>query len=120
MRFLLILALAFALGCGTRAPTDPKDYGDAERIGLLLTDFEDARTNPDRLAGLFAKGAPLPDASRLRQIVPQVKKAPKVEGDSATVLVAFTSDADGSSAGESSWTFAKEEGKWKIKDAPLP
>jgi hypothetical protein len=45
---------------------------------------------------------------------------PAVNGESATATIVVEKSATGAKLGEVTWEFAKVDGTWKIKTAPLP
>lgn len=115
-----LLALA-ACGCGS-SPSDTKtglDLGgaDATAVATLVEDLNDAKGNPKKIAGMFAKGA-APDAKKFNPFDYYIVGKPTVTGTDATCKIRL--DAKGATKGEQEWSFVKEGDKWKIKAAPLP
>jgi hypothetical protein len=117
---LTALLLFLATGCGGSSPTSIDLGGeDGREIAVLVEDLNDAKGNPKKTAGLFAAGAKPPDPKKLNQYEFSIVGKPSVSGESATCKVRVD-NAKGETAGEPEWSFVKDGGKWKIKDAPLP
>jgi hypothetical protein len=120
-RPVLSLALLLGLaGCGASKPVDPDEYSESDRIGLTLTNLEDARNSPARLAEYFAAGSALPSRDRLGKLSLRMKGPAEVIGDSATAVIELDNEEDGGKVGEVTWSFVKVGGHWKVKEAPLP
>jgi hypothetical protein len=124
MRCLFLIAvlcgLPATLGCNkTQGPGLDSDEG---RIGVLVCDVNDARTEPKLLARYFA-----PDARPDRQLLSKLKKhsiaevgKATVAGDQATTQVLVHDGATGKNIGTVEWTFVKQGDAWKVKSTSMP
>lgn len=117
----ILIVLYCLIGCGGRDSEGRLDLGgeDANKVGVVIDEVNDAKGNPKRLAALFAKGATLPDTKKINPYGFFLSGKPSVSGAEATCKVRIEG-ADGSLAGEKDWVFVKEGDAWKIKSAPLP
>ena len=74
-----------------------------------------------RMKPLFAPGCEPSSEALLRYPEYHFEGKPPVQsGDSATVVVVVKDAKTGGPAGEVQWSMTKINGKWKLKDAPLP
>jgi hypothetical protein len=116
----VVLGLPGTLGCNqTQAPGLDSDEG---RIGVLVCDVNDARTEPKQLARYFA-----PEARPDRQFLAKLKKhaiaevgKATVTGDQATTKILVHDATTGKNVGTVEWTFVKQGDTWKVKSTSLP
>jgi len=120
LMFAALTTVALIGGCSSDTQK-PLDLGsaDANQIGQLIDEINEAKGNPKRLAALWAAKVQVPDAKKFTFFDYSLGGRPRVNGDSATCVVRI----DDSRTGETSqkeWTFVKQGNEWKIQDAPLP
>jgi len=107
------------VGCGKSAP---EAGGDVDTIQKLVQSLPDRASNPKVFKDFFVDGSAPSDKDRPSFSKYQLKSGgrPTVSGDTATMNVVFYDDTAGKDVGTTTWTFAKQGDKWKIKTAPLP
>lgn len=118
-RSLLIVGsviLFAAMGCsGKPSPADHSPLAGAVRL------LADAAQNSKHFQQLFAAGAAPKEKERQRYaefmyLVTEVHPLAEAEGELRVKVL----DSSGQERGEMTWTVAQEDGKWKLKSAPLP
>ena len=121
----LLLLVAAVAGCHSSQP-GPEDADDSGFINELIGDISATADGVEieRFEAAFAARS-VPTAAQREEFARYDFRAAEyaeVSGDSATVLVEVSDREKGSSsvAGTVTWTAVKENGAWKIKDAPLP
>ncbi len=110
---LFLFALA---GCSGKQP--PADTSPLARPVTLLSD---AAETSKKFQQLFAAGAAPKEKERRKYVefmyrVSEVHPLTESEGE----LLVKVLDGSGQERGEATWTVVLEEGKWKLKSAPLP
>ncbi len=121
LAFVVAQPLIVGCGSGQQTPTPLPDYGseDGVQIALLVSEFNDAKTQLVKAKKLFA-GSP-PNVREYQNLAFEVVVgSPKVDGTTATASVKVLSDADMKPIATTEWTFTKVGDAWKIKSAPLP
>ncbi len=120
---VLILPGIVTLGCDRPLPLHP-DVPAERPILRLVEDVDDFAQTPRELKvipRLFAPGCEPSNETLLRYGNYRYEaKRPVQSGDSATVTVIVKEAKTGNPAGEMQWSMTKINGKWKLKDAPLP
>jgi hypothetical protein len=102
------------VGCGGGGATSSDD----ELVMEAISNLSDAARERESFQELFIAGRVPNDAQRQRYSQCLVRMEPPVVlGHSATAEVQVTIDGRES---VQQWTFARENGVWKIQDAPLP
>ncbi len=89
-----------------------------------IEDVDDFSQTPRELKvipRLFAPGCEPSDETLSRYADFRYEgKPPVLSGDSATLIVVVKRSKTGETVGEVQWSMAKVNGKWKLKEAPLP
>ena len=120
---VLILPGIVMLGCDRPPPLHPEVPTEV-RILRLVADVDDFAQTPRELKiipRLFAPGCePTQETLSRFPDYHYEGKPPVQSGDSATVVVIIKDAKTGAPAGELQWSMTTVNGKWKIKDAPLP
>jgi hypothetical protein len=120
---LLVLASIVTPGCDRPVARDPV-IPPEKHIFWLVEDVDDRSSSPgelDLMKKLFAPGCEPSKEALARYTAYRYKGNQLVQsGDSATVTVTFTDAKTGDPAGELPWSMTRIDGRWKIKDAPLP
>ncbi|MBN2473181.1 MAG: hypothetical protein JXB62_01135 [Pirellulales bacterium] len=128
---VLGLLAAFA-GCGGKA-VDPTSVVQPEAAllkGLVSNVSGALRDGGARAEGLFTEGAAPTGADLAKYITPVVfslEGEPEISGDSATLTVKMWKPSENPNAvdeytevGQTKWNAVKVDGKWRLKDVPLP
>lgn len=105
-------------GCGSSSP----EFGSApDEVIQLVGCIPDSTRSPQTFAAVFSSSAPPNDMQR-RQFAQYVfvAKSASVSGDEATIRVEIRNPMTNDPIGQQEWTAVKEDGKWKLKTAPLP
>lgn len=107
--------------CSACSETGDGESTEADKVSGLVQDVADAASQPDRLNRLFAKGAEPAADRRLeyRKFTYRPAERPSIEGDAAAITVTVRDSMD-QDVGQVPWTAVREDGQWKLKDAPLP
>lgn len=109
----------FALiGCGGGADAPLTDEGQVTR---MVYNFSDSARSADKFAAMFASSKAPPEAQRKKYASLNFRPVSEatIDGDAATfkVLVRDLNDQD---LAELDWKAIRENGAWKLVDAPLP
>jgi len=122
-RCVSLIALLFAslvvLGCGgAPAARNPDEVAICTLPSVVSEEAAHEKAFKER----FVDGAAPSDKDRLRIPTYAVtnNNKPIITGDTATLQVYFGDRTTNDKVGETTWTFEKQGGKWKIKTAPLP
>jgi hypothetical protein len=121
MRGLVLIGLLALAGCSGDGSPAPPSYGssDGAEIARLVEDFNEARSDLAKFRALFSGTTP-PNHTKYDRKMFDLVGNPEVSGDTATAEIAIRDDASNASLGKTRWTFVKDNGQWKVKDAPLP
>ncbi len=105
---------ALIAGCGDAQPSD------VEQVMAAISDLPDAARDAEFFDSLFVAGA-APAAGERARYSQYIFNAdePTVTAQSAKVNIRIT-NADGDDLGTQEWVFARDDGQWKIEQAPLP
>ncbi len=115
-RFALLMVVAVCWGCGDGARTPVP----SEQIQLALAQLPEAATSAEPFEMFFAAGTAPAESERPQFALLSFHALDvNLEAKSAAVKV-LIQDLEGHKVGEVNWTFVREKGAWKIKDAPLP
>lgn len=121
LNVLTVLALLLQLlGCKSESTPQALDLGgaDANQIGVLIDELNDARGDAKKLTKLFAPGSAIPEVKKFSQYDYSLAGKPSVSGDSATCSVRL--DHVKGDKVEKEWTFVKVGDQWKVKAAVMP
>jgi hypothetical protein len=118
---LVTLAIVILLGGCRSDAQKPLDLGsaDANQIGQLIDEINEAKGNPKKLAALWAGNSQVPDARKLNAFDYSLGGRPRVHGDTATCAVRIDDSRTGETT-QKEWSFVKQGNEWKIQNAPLP
>ena len=110
-----LLSVALVAGCGGDDRGTPRDD-----LSQLVSGVADSAGTPQAFEKIFARGA-APAKSKRADFGRYAFWAKDVElsGDAATVTVELR-DFDNQLVGEVQWAAVREDGRWKLQDAPLP
>ncbi len=118
-----LLSIMVVAGCDSGPSGGPVD-SDQSRINMLLSSVGGAASSaarkPEAFEMMFVAGA-APEESEAARYAKCgfYSKGASISGDTATVKVEVET-AEGELDEFLEWTLVREEGSWKIKDAPLP
>ena len=113
----LLLATAVVAGC-SGANQGPSEANQACQVVGALSDAVD---NPQLFNSQFAEGSAPAPAQRAKFLQYSVEAASaEISGDTAKLTMEVTVARTGKKIEGIEWTAVKQDGKWKLKDTPLP
>lgn len=119
IRLLLTCALSLTLlGCGADPNAPLTDEG---QLTGIIYHVSDAARSKDAFAELFSAAAAPTDAVRKKYAALNFRPTTEVsiDGDSATLKVLIR-DLNDQDLAELDWKASRENGTWKLTEAPLP
>ena len=118
---ILVLFAALLTSCGGNEGPDIEIKDDRGLIASMITEVPDHAGVPESFSAMVTASFPADDEQRKRYarfMCVAKRDDVSVDGESATANVRLE-DIDGNNT-TAQWTFVKENGVWKIQDAPLP
>jgi hypothetical protein len=114
-RAVFVLALFCWAGCG--GPTGPQQPDDLSYLVMNLADLAETEAGLKQVfaAGAVPQGA---EGKRYARYMYNVVSS-DTSGETAQLKVRLR-DLNDAEVGRFDWTAIREDGKWKLKDAPLP
>jgi hypothetical protein len=95
---------------------------DGTLVKQFVVSMADMTSQPNVLAAQFAPGA-APAAAELKKYEPyefEVEGEPRIDGETCTAQVKVMKASGGETAGTVTWSFARADRGWKLREAPLP
>lgn len=115
----LTRGLALLVLCGGCGAAEPPV--EVQTLDAVIAGLPDATGTPELFASIFAAGAVPSEADRPRLALLNFERVgtPIVRPDGAEAQVQVY-DENGQPLGQVQWVFARENGAWKVQQAPLP
>ena len=119
--FALLGIVALVVGCGGEGgdTTTAGGLDETDTVRSLVSSLPDYAGRDAKVFNAFYADGSAPNASTRKKMKDYLFNMLDVSfsGDSATITVEVFGDSGKS---EATWTAVKQDGEWKLKDAPLP
>ena len=117
---LFVAVLTALAGCASSQ--DAGKMTDTTEVTQIIKSFNGAKNDPRNVPEWFAQGAapPIAELRKYARYDCKVAEKPAVSSETATVQIKVLKINSEEEVGRVEWTLVKEDGRWKLKSAPLP